>query len=353
MHFGGIGISNLPNQHCTSSTKKTHHYNLIVAGSKGLGKTTFLNNLIRKNIFTNSQFLDSKEDQSKQLQFFDSNGETSAKDYEIQENVIRFDGTEELKKTWFEEFKMTFEQTQTEIHERGINVVFSVLEIDRIGDSIDNEDTHVPIVDFINKKYNEYFQKEQTIRRDAIRDERVHACLYFFEPAGHEINEIDLKNMEEISKVCVLIPVIGRSDMYTLEEKELIKLNFLETTHERNIHFFQRSKNFPYFIVGNHIDEFGIIYERQYPWGAINANNKFMSDTEALKNLIIRDQLLEVLEESSLFYKKYRNNILREEVMSYLRYEDKLKISEIADFNRFLDEWASNENVAAVLETKQ
>lgn len=344
MHFGGIGISNLPNQNCSSSTKKEHSYNIMVAGSKGLGKTTFLNNLVRKNIFTNSQFLDYKEEQDKKLQFFEDNRETRGKEYEIQENVIRYDGIEELSKTWIENHKMTFEFTQTEIVERGVKINFSVLEIDRIGDSIDNEDVHIPIIDFINKKYLEYYNNEQTKRRDGMRDERIHVCLYFFEPAGHDIGEVDLKNMEEISKICVLIPVIGRSDMFTVEEKELIKMNFLETTLTKGIRFFKKLTNLPFFIVGNHIDEFGIIYERQYLWGSINANNKYMSDTEDLKNLMVRDQLLDVLEESELFYKRFRNQILREEVIYYLRNEDQIKLSGMSDFNRFLDEWIANQN---------
>lgn len=344
MHFGGIGISNLPNQHCCSSTKKEHAYNIMVAGSKGLGKTTFLNNLVRKNIFTNSQFLDCKEEQNKKLQFFENKKETPGKEYEIQENLIVYDGTEEMSKTWFENHKMTFEYTKTEIVERGIKIHFSVLEVDRIGDSIDNENVHIPIVDFINKKYLEYYNNEQSKRRDSIKDERIHVCLYFFEPVGHDIGEIDLKNMEEISKICILIPVIGRSDMYTVEERKLIKLKFLETLATREIRFFKKSTNFPFFIIGNHIDEFGIIYERQYPWGSINANNKYMSDTEDLKNLIVRDQLLDVIEESELFYKRFRNQFIRDEVLSHIRNDDRINISELPDFNRFLDEWIANES---------
>lgn len=348
MHFGGIGISNLPNQHSSGSTRKEQYYNIVVAGGKGLGKTTFLNNLVRKNIFSSSQFLEKTEFQTKKLQFFRDGTETEEKEYEVQEKIIRYDGTEELAHSWFEEYKMTFEHTETEIAERGIHVHFSVLEIDRIGDSINNEDTHVPIVDYINNKYKEYFQKEQKERKDTIRDERVHACLYFYEPTGHSMSEIDLINMKAISEICVLVPVIGRSDAFTMEERELIRLSFQETVSRNEISFFKNLKNHPFFIVGNHIDEFGIVYERQYPWGGINANNKYMSDTEDLKNLIIRDQMLDVIEEAEIFYRKYRNHLLRQEIITYLRNEDKLKTTELAEFNEFLDEWCTTDNRANI-----
>lgn len=372
MQFGGIGISNLPNQHCTNSTKKEHFYNIIVAGAKGLGKTTFLNNLVKKNVFSKSLFLEQKNDQKRKLYFFENGDQKIGKNYEIikhedskitnddlNENIkinnsknleyidpnesIKYDDKEIWKNNWFEEYKMTFELTETEIIERGININFTVLEIDNIGDSICNENIEIPIIDYINKKYYEYFKNEQELRRDEIRDTRIHAVLYFFEPDSHNISDLDFHVLKEISKICSVIPIIGRSDMFTVEEREIIKSNFQEIILENKISFFKFLKNYPFFVVNNHIDEFGIVHERQYPWGSINANNKNISEIEELKNMIIRDHLLDVISESMDFYKKFRNMKLKQEILKYLKQEDKIKLQEMNLFERFLDEWCLND----------
>lgn len=342
MQFGGIGISNLPNQHCSNSTKKEHFYNLIVCGSKGLGKTTFLNNLVKKKVFTDSLYTYKQESGKKELQFFKNGLESPGKAYEVLDEFVRYDGREEWDIGWFEEYKMTFELTETEIIERGIHVNFTVLEIDNIGDCINNENTHLPIVNYISKKYKEYFEAEQKERRDKIKDTRIHACLYFFEPYGHTISQLDISNMREISKVCVLIPVVGRSDMFTVDEKEIIKSNFNQIITNEDITLFKHLNYSPFFVIGNQIDEFGVVYEREYPWGVIHSNNKYMCDTEELKNVIVRDKMLDVIEESVIFYKKFRNQLLKEEVLQYLKREDKIKSFELEDFDKFIDDWCND-----------
>lgn len=43
-----------------------------------------------------------------------------------------------------------------------------------------------PIINFIERKYFDYFSEETKIERSAyIPDKRVHLCLYFVAPTGH------------------------------------------------------------------------------------------------------------------------------------------------------------------------
>lgn len=342
MQFGGIGISNLPNQHCSNSTRREHTYNLIVVGAKGLGKTTFVNNLVRKKIFKKSLYLDKKDGEEKTIQFIENNQISAPKSYKICDDYIKYNDKDEWDPTWFEECKATFELTEAQIIERGIKVHFTVLEVDNIGDCVDNTDVHLPIISYINKRYKEYFISEQNYRRNDILDVRVHACLYFFEPAGHWIREIDRKNIAEISQMCMVIPIVARSDMFTMEEREIIKRNFHGTLAEDNIRLSSIFDICPFFVVSNHIDEFGIVYERQYLWGSIPANNKYMCDTEELKNLIVRDKMLYIICECDKFYRLYRNSILKSELLKYISTELKPKTYEKDDFEKFIREWESN-----------
>ena len=67
-----------------------------------------------------------------------------------------------------------------------------------------------------------------------IKDNRVHALLYFIPPNGHGLSEIDIKFMKLIGPYCNIIPVVAKSDSMNFEEllkfkkivmKEIIKNN--------------------------------------------------------------------------------------------------------------------------------
>ena len=47
-----IGITNLPNQYHKIISRKTIHYTLMLVGSSGLGKTTFINTLFHSDLKT-------------------------------------------------------------------------------------------------------------------------------------------------------------------------------------------------------------------------------------------------------------------------------------------------------------
>lgn len=47
-------------------------------------------------------------------------------------------------------------------------------------------DSWQPIIDFIQKRFDEYIQQESRVDREYhIVDTRVHCCLYFIPPTGH------------------------------------------------------------------------------------------------------------------------------------------------------------------------
>jgi cell division control protein 12 len=50
MTTGIIGINNLPNQYHKIISRKWVHYTLLLVGSSGLGKTTFINTLFNTEL---------------------------------------------------------------------------------------------------------------------------------------------------------------------------------------------------------------------------------------------------------------------------------------------------------------
>ena len=42
-----------------------------------------------------------------------------------------------------------------------------------------------PILNFIDKKYEDYLNEESHVTRSQLEDYRVHCCMYFIPPNGH------------------------------------------------------------------------------------------------------------------------------------------------------------------------
>jgi len=64
-------------------------------------------------------------------------------------------------------------------------VKLSVVDTPGFGDYINNRDSWIPIVDFIDDQHENYMRQEQQPSRQGKIDMRVHACLYFIRPNGH------------------------------------------------------------------------------------------------------------------------------------------------------------------------
>lgn len=64
-------------------------------------------------------------------------------------------------------------------------VKLSVVDTPGFGDYINNRDSWLPVVDFIDDQHENYMRQEQQPSRQGKIDMRVHACLYFIRPNGH------------------------------------------------------------------------------------------------------------------------------------------------------------------------
>ena len=80
-----------------------------------------------------------------------------------------------------------------------------------------------PIVDDIDSRYDSYLEQERRVNRQKIVDNRVHCCLYFISPTGHNLRAIDVIVLKKLSEVVNVVPVIAKSDSLTLPEREAFK----------------------------------------------------------------------------------------------------------------------------------
>lgn len=81
----------------------------------------------------------------------------------------------------------------------------------------------VPIIDFVESKYEEYLTAESRVHRKALSDNRVHTCLYFIAPSGHGLKPLDVEFMQRLCDKVNIIPIIAKADTMTPEEVQLFK----------------------------------------------------------------------------------------------------------------------------------
>ena len=100
-------------------------------------------------------------------------------------------------------------------------VRLTVIDTPGFGDYVNNRDSWMPIVEFLDDQHESYMLQEQQPRRTDKIDLRVHACLYFIRPTGHTLKPLDIEVMKRLCTRVNLIPVVAKAD--TLSPADLAK----------------------------------------------------------------------------------------------------------------------------------
>lgn len=285
---GYVGFANLPNQVYRKSVKKGFEFNLMVIGESGLGKSTFINSLFLTELY----------------------------------NPTDFPGTFERKK------KTTFvDATSVVLTEKGVNLRLTVVDTPGFGDSIDNTNCWLPIIEYIDNKYEEYLNAESKVNRKLpISDQRIHCCLYFISP-GHTLKQLDIEVMKKLHDRVNLIPVIAKADTMTTEEIKQFKSTVLNIINEHKLQIYEfpdiddddiehnrnnsilKSK-LPFAIVGSNtiLEADGKSFRgRQYPWGVVNIDEMGHCDFMALRTMLIRTHMQDLKDvTNNVHYENYR-----------------------------------------------
>lgn len=80
------------------------------------------------------------------------------------------------------------------------------------------------ISSYLERQYDDILAEESRIKRNPrFRDNRVHALLYFIQPTGHALREMDIELMRRLSPRVNVIPVIGKADSMVPAELKAFK----------------------------------------------------------------------------------------------------------------------------------
>lgn len=284
---GYVGFANLPNQVYRKAVKKGFEFTLMVVGEAGLGKSTLINSMFLSDVYHPEQHPGPSK---------------------------------RIKKT------VTVEGTKVLLKENGVNLMLTVVDTPGFGTAVDNSNCWVPIVEFVENRYEEYLTAESRVHRTAIPDSRVHVCLYFIAPSGHGLKPLDIEFMQRLCDKVNIIPVIAKADTLTPEEIIHFKKQILNEIAQHKIKIYdfpdpsdeeedaktlrQLRSRVPFAVVGaNAIIEIDgrKIRGRRYPWGVVEVESLDHCDFIALRNMVIRTHLQDLKDvTNNVHYENYR-----------------------------------------------
>lgn len=277
--------------------KKGIQFTIMVVGQSGTGRSTFINSLCGQQVVDTSSTIPLPTDDS------------TERDFNLREETVELEDNE------------------------GIKILLSIIDTPGFGDSLDNSSSFNIITDFLKHQYDEILLEESRVRRNPrFKDSRVHAVLYFINPTGHGLKELDIQLLKQLSGLANIIPVIGKSDSLTREELILNKKLILEDLKYHQIEYY----NFPYdlenddnetidtnsylrslipfsVIGSNQVFEINgeYIRGRKYPWGFINIEDHELSDFVILRNLLLISHLQDLKDYThEILYERYRTEAL-------------------------------------------
>ncbi|KAJ9110653.1 hypothetical protein QFC19_001482 [Naganishia cerealis] len=251
--------------------KKGVQLTVMVVGTSGTGRTTFVNTLCESNVLDHAAPVDPK--------------------------MAHLEPGIQIK------------PITVELEEEGVRVALTVVDTPGFGDNIDNERCFSEILNYIEIQYDHILAEESRIKRNPrFKDLRVHACLYFIPPTGHALREIDIELMRRLSPRVNVIPVIGKSDTLTMTELSDFKQRIMEDIEYYGIPVY----NFPYdeeeddeetivenselrnllpfALVGSEEDIMingEAIRGRRYPWGIVEVDNDEHCDFLRLRQALL------------------------------------------------------------------
>jgi len=329
--MGYVGFANLPNQVHRKSVRKGFQFTAMVVGESGLGKSTLINTLFNTTLYPPKEHLPPSAERPKTV---------------------------------------AIESIGADIEENGVRLHLTVVDTPGFGDFVNNDDSWKPIVENIESRFDSYLEQENRVNRTKVVDNRVHACLYFIQPTGHSLKEIDIEFMRRLHTKVNLIPVIAKADTMTDEEIGEFKERILSDINHHNIHIFQAptydnedeetiaeheeiASKIPFAVVGS--DKLVVtpngreVRGRAYPWGVVEVDNEEHCDFVKLRQMLVRTYMEELREYTNdVLYENWRT----EKLISMGVAQDSTVFKEINPAARMQEERVLHEAKLAKMEAE-
>ncbi|CAO3614046.1 unnamed protein product [Cunninghamella blakesleeana] len=285
---GYVGFDTITQQIEKKLLKRGFHFNVMVVGQSGLGKSTLINTIFASHLI-------------------DSKGRLEADQPPRQTTEI--------------------ETVSHLIEENGVRLRLNIVDTPGYGDQVNNENCWEPIIKYIKDQDSAYLRKELTAVRDRyIQDGRIHCCLFFITPTGHSLKPIDIVVLKKLSEFVNVVPVIAKSDSLMIEERIAFKQRIKAELDFHNIKVYPYESDeddaqeqalnesirelLPFAIVGsekNIMVDGKPIRGRKSRYGIIDVENEEHCEFIHLRNFLTRTHLQDLIETTAqIHYETFR-----------------------------------------------
>lgn len=245
----------------------------MVCGLRGSGKTSFLNTLAGRRIFGNG-LTDSVESISRPSEFESRSIELDLED--------------------------------------GTRLTLNLIDTPGI-DAIDARPRIDGLAEFIECRYDEVLAEESRIRRNPrFKDDRVHCCLYFIEPTGHGLREVDIATLSRLAPIVNILPVLSRADQLTPTERLAAKRVVMEDLQFYKIPIFDFMNSYND-MDGEYADpelsQMGRTLAESIPF-AITSSTSFTTDGTPLYRCSLAHGIVDVLNPDHSNFQLLRDTLL-------------------------------------------
>ena len=261
----------------------------MVVGESGLGKSTLINSLFLTDVYTSTAYEDA---------------------------ASKFGKTMSINASTFE------------LKEGGVRLQLTVVDTPGFGDNIDNTDCWNAVIQNIESKFEDYLNAESRVNRMTyLHDTRVHCCLYFIAPTGHGLKPVDIAFMKQLHNMVNIVPVIAKADTLTVDECSRFKQQIMKEINDNQINIYRFPslgeedpdevapvRSMPFAVVGSNtvLEVNGKkVRGRKYPWGIVAVENMDHCDFIALRNLLIRTHMQDLIDVTNdTHYENFRSERL-------------------------------------------
>jgi septin 1 family protein len=298
--------------------KRSIKYTVLVTGPSGTGKSTFINCLLDTDLIPHRYKQSRSLREEPKILSYIGTGDNVHAFRSFNSAIADFDETT---------MAITSNKLEVSDAEDDTKLDLTIIDTPGFGDNLDNEPCIDEIIVFLKQQFDHVLSEETRIRRNPrFEDTRVHICLYFIEPTGHGLRELDVEVLKKLSQYVNVLPVIGKADSFTAKELADFKKNILNDVVKYSIPIFEfnydededdldivedtrtLAKLQPFAVISSK-EKVNGKYVRSYPWGQISIDEA--SDFQRLKNCLFGSHLQDFKDLTTNFlYENYRTEKL-------------------------------------------
>ncbi|CAB4255944.1 similar to Saccharomyces cerevisiae YDL225W SHS1 One of five related septins (Cdc3p, Cdc10p, Cdc11p, Cdc12p, Shs1p) [Maudiozyma barnettii] len=327
-------------------------YTIMMIGATGTGKTSFANNLVESNIFAHEYNQNLQDYQispkikisspTKVVSFNSKNGIPSYMN-DFDPNRANLESGITITSTSLEistgnETVPAVETSPVKGHRRSNSIMdeeedtifLNLVNTHGITENLDDTLCFDEITSYLEQQFDIVLSEETRIRRNPrFEDTRVHIALYFIEPSGHGLKEMDVEIMKRVARYTNVLPIISKADSFTKDELKQFKQNIMNDIERYNVPIYKfevdteeddleaieenqaLSALQPFSIISSDERNKEGKYIRSYPWGTLQIDDDKISDLRILKSVMFGSHLQEFKDTTqNLLYENYRTDKL-------------------------------------------